>query len=194
MRLTRFFLYLGLVAVLALAACSQKQSKALGGKFGAEKPDCTVKTCLVKFNYLAANAMANVLDGELEEGDGIIVTDFIYLGDPGLQSTLGKLIPEQISSRLAQQGFRPISRSQGLPEAKPDAPEPVAMLVGSYTTAYNVLYVNARVVLLRNSATIAGYDYELPASSNLRTLVPGTWGQAGIEPTVRTSFTTAARQ
>ncbi|MFO7598086.1 MAG: FlgO family outer membrane protein, partial [Desulfocurvibacter africanus] len=121
-------------------------------------------------------------------------SDFIYLGDPSKESTLGRLIPEQISSRLAQHGFNPVSKRLANPdEAQTEVPGK-ARLVGSYTTAYDVLYVNARVIRLKDSAVIAGYDYELPASSNLRALIPGVWGDAGLDPTVKTAFSTAARR
>jgi hypothetical protein len=191
MRLFSVLLCFPLLMALALAACSQRQAKIIGETF--TRGECSARTCLVDANYRAANTMAGALEDILVEGDGIIISDFIYLGDPGKESTLGKLIPEQISSRLAQHGFNPVSKRLASPgEAQTEAAGK-ARLVGSYTTAYDVLYVNARVIRLKDSAVIAGYDYELPASSNLRALIPGVWGEAGLEPSVKTSFTAAKR-
>ncbi len=191
MRFTRILLCLCLATALALAACSQRQARTIG-RTANRPPECTARTCLVEANYRAANIMAEVLADELRKGDGIIITDFIHLSDPGRESTLGKLIPEQISSKLAQHGFMPVSQRHAGDESAQATGK--ARLVGSYTTAYDVLFVNVRVIRTKDSAVIAGYDYELPASSNLRAMVSGVWGEAGIEPTVKTSFTTAARK
>lgn len=190
MRLFHVLLCFSLIMPLTLGACSKVKtvSDAL------LQPQCSARTCLVDANYEAADTMADALEETLVPGDGIVISDFIYLGDPGRESTLGKLIPEQISSRLAQEGYNPISkRHADSDEAQKDVPSK-AKLVGSYTTAYDVLYVNARVIRLSDLAVIAGYDYELPASTNLRSLIPGVWGDAGLDPTVRTSFSTAARK
>ncbi|EGJ50591.1 FlgO family outer membrane protein [Desulfocurvibacter africanus] len=192
MRLFSVLLCFPLFMALALAACSQKQAKIIGETF--TRGECSARTCLVDANYRAANVMVDALEEVLVEGDGIIISDFIYLGDPSKESTLGRLIPEQISSKLAQHGFNPVSKRLANPdEAQTEVPGK-ARLVGSYTTAYDVLYVNARVIRLKDSAVIAGYDYELPASSNLRALIPGVWGDAGLDPTVKTAFSTAARR
>ena len=193
MRFTRILLCLCLATALALAACSKRQTRTVG-RTANRPPECTARTCLVEANYRAANIMAEVLADELRKGDGIIITDFIHLSDPNRESTLGKLIPEQISSKLAQHGFKPVSQRHAGDESAQAAATGKARLVGSYATAYDVLFVNVRVIRTEDSAIIAGYDYELPASSNLRTMVPGVWGEAGIEPTVKTSFTTAARK
>ncbi len=190
MRLFSVLLCFTLTMSLTLVACSQKQARIISEAFSGG--ECSARTCLVDANYRAADTMADALEDALEKGDGIIISDFIYLGDPSMESTLGRLIPEQISSRLAQEGFHPVSRRHAVDDAAREAPKR-ATLVGSYTTAYDVLYVNARIIRLADSAVIAGYDYELPANTNLRALIPGVWGNAGMEPTVKTAFSSVAK-
>lgn len=192
MRLFNTLRCFALLMPLTLGACSQKHVEIISEAIYPS--ECSARTCLVDANYRAADTMAEALEEALMQGDGIIISDFIYLGDPGREATLGRLIPEQISSRLAQEGYNTISKRHADPDEAQEETPGKAKLVGSYTTAYDVLYVNARVIRLPDMAVIAGYDYELPASSNLRSLIPGVWGDSGLEPTVKTSFSTAARK
>lgn len=181
-----------LFLILALAACSRSFQRM--DEFVSGPSEYPSRSGFVEANYRAADTMAEVLEDELEDGDGVVITDFVNLGDPSLESTLSRLIPDQISSKLAQHGFRPVSQRHSGIEAVQAAAAGKARLVGSYTTTHDRLFINARVIRTADSAVIAGYDYELPANPTLRTLVPGAWRDGGIEPTVRTSFTTAARQ
>lgn len=193
MRLLRILLCLSLAGALALTACSQRQARQIGRSMSRPSEHST-RSHFVEANYRAADIMAEALENALEEGDDIVITDFVNLADPNMAATLGKIIPEQISSRLAQHGFEPVSQRHADAGSAQAQATGHARLVGSYTTTSDRLFINARVIRMNDLAVLAGYDYELPASSSLRTLVPGVWGEAGIEPTVKTSFTTAARR
>ncbi|MFW5487172.1 MAG: FlgO family outer membrane protein [Desulfovibrio sp.] len=162
---------------------------------------------LIEQSYSAANTLAKVLkDNEIPGNQTIALTSFVNVDDTALTSTLGRLLPEQISSRLSQLGFataelkerNPVihirnrdgefSLSRNLPTVlKSEGFD--SILAGSYAVGSDSVYVNVRVVRVSDQHVLAGADFALSAT-------PGIQGMATqpaplntpIKPSVDASF------
>lgn len=180
-----------LAAAALLAGCSQTGAQRMlqPRAAAAANPAAT----MIERNYQAADAMAKALEGKLSVRDGIAVTDFTNTNAPEERSALGRVVPEQISSRMAQLGLRPVSIRHGKGPEQGGDMTAEAILVGDYTVAADVIFVNARIVGILDAKVLAGFDYALPAGANARSLLPGQPQAKGYDPSVNTLLSAARR-
>lgn len=161
----------------------------LTGCYGPVKDDN-----LVTKSYEAADAM--ILIGEenkslhharLDREKPIVVASFVSVDNMLESSRLGRIVSEQISSRLSQQGYyvvelklrknifikeqtgelllsrevKDVSKNHGAQ----------AVVIGTYAAGKSYVYVSSRIVKPDNNRVIASYDYRLPIGKDTREML-----------------------
>lgn len=120
-------------------------------------------------------------------GAPFIVATLVNIDQLEQSSTLGRLITEQIASRMTQLGYGVVDlkvrngvymkRNEGefllTREIKEVANvhKAQAVIVGTYAESSNLIYVNLKVVNPTNSMILAAYDYALPLDKQVRSLM-----------------------
>jgi len=205
-----------LFAALVLAGCSVQsfeEFQAAAKRMAPPKSGCDTDTCFRNANYHAADILiANLMAQKVEKDEPILLTTFADVDDLGRSTTLGRIIPQQISSRLAQKGFTTIEIKDMPPQIEvregvgefglSRRVDPVnkrdtgyAMLAGTYAVGADTVMINARIIRSKDHVVLAGADYDIPASLNVQKLAQvdlgGAFGGArgagtGIAPSVST--------
>lgn len=203
-------------AMTSLIGCSTQsfeEFQAAARRMAPPKNACDGDTCIRNANYQAADTLVSNLKAlEIDKGELIVLTTFVDVDDLGRSTTLGRLIPQQISSRLAQKGYKTVEIKDMPPqiEVREGSGEfglsrrvdPVnkrdtgyAVLTGTYAVGANTVMVNARIIRSKDHVVLAGADYDLPASLNVQKLAEVDLGGAfggqrgsgtGIAPSVST--------
>ncbi len=116
-----------------------------------------------------------------------IVSTLVNIDQLEQSSTLGRLISEQIASRMTQMGFGVVElkvrnsvymkRNEGefmLTREISDIAsthKAQAVVLGTYAESASMVYVNLKLVNPTNSQILAAYDYALPLDSMVRSLL-----------------------
>ena len=139
----------------------------------------SVKGNLVNIGYHVADRLISNLKQPINSGDSIVVATFVQIDDLNKSSTFGRVIAEQIASRLSQKGYKVkevkfrqdtifvqggegeflLSRDLRAISKKHDAS---AVVVGTYGDVYNERYVSARIINPSNSLLVSSCDFGLP--------------------------------
>jgi len=136
--------------------------------------------------YPAAPAMAtNAADGGT--GAPFIIATLVNIDQLEQSSTLGRLISEQVASRMSQLGYGVLElkvrngvymkRNEGelllTREIKEVASthNAQAVIVGTYAESSNMVYVNLKVVNPASNLILAAYDYALPLDKQIHSLI-----------------------
>lgn len=139
----------------------------------------------------AADALFTNLAWRLDRASLVLASSFVNLANLDETSGFGRLVSNQIGSRLAQYGFSIVEtrlrtdlamrQRQGEFLLTRDAAKAAARqfgataaLVGTYAPAGKRLHVSARIVRLEDSAVLAAYDYSLPLKGEVRSLMGAT--------------------
>ena len=129
-------------------------------------------------DYNAVDILLQQLPGILLIDSPILVASFVNLDNLNESSTFGRMVSEQISSRLKQNGYTTIelklrtnvfikdgsgefllSRELSVIGTKHRAQ---AVVVGSYAAASKKVYITVRIVNVADSKVLASYDYSMP--------------------------------
>lgn len=138
--------------------------------------------------YPAPASASNAPGGS--SGAPFIVATLVNIDQLEQSSTLGRLVSEQIASRLTQLGHGVVElkvrngiymkRNEGefllTREIKEIASvhQAQAVIVGTYAESANLVYVNLKAVNPANSMILAAYDYALPLDAQIRSMVRKT--------------------
>ena len=177
----RLFVLLGLVVYLVpllALGCVQRPGQVKTASSGLlYREPCSI---ILESSYAAGDRIAEDLNRQNISPDlPILVASFVNIDNLIQSSTLGRIISEQISSRLAQHGYKIIEmklrqesvfikKNEGEFMLSRDlkdlgiAHDVHAVLVGTYAVSKYLVYVSARVVRTEDSAVLVGHDYELP--------------------------------
>ena len=150
------------------------------------------------FNAVNYNAVAELMkryqapasasnNGASASGAPFIVATLVNIDQLEQSSTLGRVISEQITSRLAQMGVGVVElkvrngvymkRNEGefllTREIKEvaSAHKAQAVIVGTYAESASFIYVSLKMVNPSNSMIIAAYDYALPLDRQIRSML-----------------------
>ena len=161
----------GLVAILSSCATSKE----------VPDPDLTAAS------YGAADKLIEGSQYGLARDRNIVVATFVNINDLEDSSTLGRLIAEQVSSRLTQVGYRVVElklrknifmKQRGgefmLSRAVQDvaaAHNAQAVVAGVYAVARDKVFVKSAVIQPVSAMVMSAYDYELPIGRNMRALL-----------------------
>ncbi len=122
-------------------------------------------------------------------GGPFIVATLVNIDKLDQSSTLGRLISEQVSSRLVQLGYGAVElkirnsvfmkQNEGefmLTREIQDvanAHNAQAVIIGTYAESADFVYVSLKVVNPANSYILAAYDYALPIDRQIRRMTGG---------------------
>ncbi|OQY43670.1 MAG: hypothetical protein DRR08_29405 [Candidatus Parabeggiatoa sp. nov. 2] len=152
---------------------------------------------LVNASYEAADALlAGITDiSQLqprEEGiyrrQPILVTSFVNIDNLQESSTFGRVVAEQIGSRIAQQGYQMIEMKMRTSRIFVQARmgelvlsrelreisfqhDAYAVVVGTYAASKESVYVTAKLVRAKDSIILSSYDYWLPVGPDTKKML-----------------------
>jgi TolB-like protein len=166
---------------LLLAACSSAPPKE-------ETNYATVSSNqFIASNYKAADALLGQLTGKLAGDKPLIMATVVNIDALEQTSTLGRLISEQISTRLAQNHVNMLEmklrnsvymkRNQGemmLTREVSDmaqAHKAQAVVVGSYAETSDMVFVNVKVIQPNTNYVLAAHDYALAKEGIVRSML-----------------------
>ena len=184
------FVFAAWLILTGMPGCAKKTTPATGrGEATFTLPDPQPYSNLLESSYAAADTLARGLRFRgLSLDESILTASFANIDDLTESSTLGRIVSEQIASRLAQHGFKIVEvklreESIFIEEGKGEfllSREALslgetrgahAVLVGTYAVSRNFIFVSVRVVRTEDNSVITGYDYELPNDSTTRSML-----------------------
>lgn len=158
-------------ALLALPGCASVED-GLGGN-------------LITLNYRAVDALMQGV--RLDPRQPVLVATLVDQEDLGESSRLGRLFSEQYGSRLSNTGVRVVElklreqlfmkQSTGallLSREVRDvsqAHDAQAVVVGTYTSSGQTLYVSLKLVKPEGNTVVSAHDYALPLNGNIKGLL-----------------------
>jgi TolB-like protein len=138
-------------------------------------------------NYKAADALLAQLNGKLASDKPLIMATVVNIDALEQTTTLGRLISEQISTRLAQGKMNMLEmklrnnvymkRNQGemmLTREVSDmaqAHKAQAVVVGSYAETSDMVFVNVKVIQPNTNYVLAAHDYALAKEGIVRSML-----------------------
>jgi TolB-like protein len=137
--------------------------------------------------YGAADALLAQLKGRLVDDQPLIMATIVNIDALEQTSTLGRLVSEQISTRLARGGLKMLEmklrnnvylkRNQGELMLTREIGEVAhthnaqAVVVGSYAETANSVFVNIKVIQPTTNLVLAGQDFVLAKESTVRSML-----------------------
>jgi TolB-like protein len=170
-----------LLLPLLVAACSTEPQK--------EEPNyaTVASNQFVAANYKAADTLMAQLNGRLLADKPLIMATVVNIDSLDQTSTLGRLVSEQISTRLSQGGLKMVEmklrtnvylkRNQGELMLTREIGEVAqnhnaqAVVVGSYAETSDMVFINIKIVQPNNNFVIAGHDYVLAKEGIVRSML-----------------------
>lgn len=160
------------------------------------------KTPLLQSAYRAADALHSQLLGTDVADYPMFAASFVNSENLERTSNVGRLLSEQVASRLSQLGYtmKEIQLREGELAVRPregvfalsreaskitSDMEALTILVGTYTIIERQIYVNVRVLSTDDGVALASADFKLPYIQQRQTFPAN--GQSGTAmPSVRT--------
>lgn len=135
------------------------------------------RTDIMKRNYQAVDSLLKKLRGKLAKSAPILVASFVNLDNLSESSTFGRVVSEQMASRFKQKDYTTIEMKlrtalfmkQGSGEFMLSRElaqigtkhRAQAVVVGTYATGRDRVYLTARVINVADSKILSSYDYEI---------------------------------
>ena len=176
--------FAGVFALALVGGCSDIYSGAVPEKdVGVQDAD------IVGNSYQAAERLLRGLQQPLDMDRPVLVATLVNVADTRQSSDLGRIVAEQVSSRLTQLGYQTrelkfrsnflvregggefaLSRALRDISRQQDAQ---AVVAGVYAVARDDVYVTLRVVRATDGAVMSSYDYRLPIGPDTAALLGG---------------------
>ncbi|MET3131885.1 TolB-like protein [Oxalobacteraceae bacterium GrIS 1.11] len=166
---------------LLLAACAAEPKPEV------ENYASVSSNSFVASNYRAADALLTQLNGKLVANQPLIMATIVNIDALEQTSTLGRLVSEQISTRLAQGGLKMLEmklrnsvymkRNQGELMLTREIGEMAhthnaqAIVVGSYAESSDAVFVNIKVIEPNTNFVLAGQDFVLAKEAIVRSML-----------------------
>ena len=154
----------------------------------------TLDNNLVKNSYQAteqlihiANTNADITDTKLNAKSPLIVASFVDVNQMEQSSALGRIIAEQISSKLSQKGYYVVelklrknifikeSAGEFLLSRKikeiTNNHNAQGIVVGTYAAGVNHIYITAKIINPSTNRIISSIDFRLPMNEDTRELL-----------------------
>jgi TolB-like protein len=166
---------------LLLAACSSTPTKDEGNYATISSNQ------FIEANYKAADSLMHQISGKLQSDKPIIMATIVNIDALEQTSTLGRLVSEQVSTRLAQGGLNMLEmklrnsvylkRNTGelmltreIGEVA-QAHNAQAIVVGSYAETSDMVFINLKVIQPNTNTVLAGQDYVLAKEAIVRSML-----------------------
>lgn len=145
------------------------------------------KLDMIAANYAAAEKLIAQLDRKLPTNSTVIMATLVNIDALESSSTLGRGVSEHVMSRFTHAGFNVVEmkfrdsvymkRNEGelmltreiARVAQAHAAN--AVIAGTYAVAGSSVYVNLKVIDPNSNVVMAAFDYELPMTGDVRTLL-----------------------
>ena len=167
-----------------LGGCGDVYTNASMGGGIAERID---DIDLVSNSHRVTERLIDTSQQILDPDKPIIVASLVNVTDLEESSVLGRIIGEQIRSRLTQLGYMTremrfrgnilvregsgeLALSRDAQKIR-DEQEAQAVIVGVYAVAENAVYVTLRLIRAHDSAVLSSFDYSLPKNDNISSLL-----------------------
>lgn len=178
---------LALLASISLAACSTIDINAGKKTLLVEHESTVVRAAYSAADFLVAKQKNNPAGGAIAaNGRGVLVSTIVDINDLDRSNALGRLLSEQISSRLSQHGVAVnelklrgnlyVSKSQGelllSREIKDISATQNAdfLVTGTYAVSTDSVYVTVKLLRATDSRVLNAFNFNLaksPAVSGL---------------------------
>lgn len=142
---------------------------------------------LIEANYRASDSLIAIAGPQLDGDRPIIVATVVDIDDLEHSSTLGRFVSESVSARFTQGRFRMVEmKFQNAVYMKngegelmltrqireiAGAHQAQAVIVGTYSRANSVVFVNLKVVKPENNIVLAAQDYVLPMTRDVCVMI-----------------------
>ena len=156
---------------------------------------------LIPLSYKAGDHLHRQLSESDVAGYPMLAASFVDATNVENTNDLGRLLSEQVASRLSQLGYSVtevqlrsdelrvlpqggvLALSRDLAQINTDVPA-YSVLVGTYSIIERQIYVNARVLRTSDGVALASSDFSLPYVRPRKTENSG----ASVQPSVKTSL------
>ena len=184
------FFFAAWLILMGISGCAKKKPSALSrGDVAYTLPDPQPYSNLLESSYVAADSLGRGLRFRgFSPDESIMAASFVNIDNLTESSTLGRIVSEQIASRLAQHGFMIVEvklreESVFIKEGKGEfllSREVLslgetrgahAVLVGTYAVSKDFIFISARVVRTEDNSVVTGYDYELLNDATTRSML-----------------------
>lgn len=175
------------VAAFLIAGSVVGCSDALIGDSAIQPKVASGDADIVASSYQAAERLLHGARQPMDRKRPILVASLVNVANLQQSSNLGRIISEQISSRLSQMGYETremkfrgsflIRRGQGefvLSRALLDISkeqEAQAVVAGVYAVAKTGVYLTLKLIRAEDSVVIGSYDYRLPLGPDAMALL-----------------------
>ena len=174
--------FAALLLTLALAGCASWFEKTKEINYAA-----TEQNQFVAASYQAADALLKQLSGRLATDKPLIMATVVNIDALDQSSTLGRLVSEQVSTRLSQGGLQILDmklrnalymkRQQGEMMLTREVGEVArnhnaqAVVAGTYGETSDAIFVNIKVVQPQTSEVLAATDFVLAKDAVIRSML-----------------------
>jgi TolB-like protein len=143
-------------------------------------------TDIVTTSYAAADRLMNAAPDAVDQTKPILVTSVADIDNLDQSSAFGRIVSEQIASRLTQLGYMVVeSKLRGTLAINANgefmlsrdarkiaaARSAQAVVTGSYAAGEESAYVSLKLVRLADAKVVAAFDYSVPMGPNTRSLL-----------------------
>lgn len=149
---------------------------------------CSQTRNIISDSYRAADVLLDRAPDEVTRETPFLVTSFVNINDLEESTTFGRLLSEQIASKIAQKGYRvkEIKLSDGSLFVIKGSGEFVLsrrlenirssfssnyVIVGTYSVGYESVYVSSRIVRIEDSVIVSSYDFKIRGDDDLWELI-----------------------
>lgn len=129
-------------------------------------------------NFMAADVIAEQMGGKVSRNSPVLITSMVQLNDLRHSSMLGRLVMQQISSRISQFGYKVLESrlkkkysiipkegefilSRDVSELMKKEYNAQVVLVGSYVPTPYRVYVSIRLLRIADGVVVAAHEYTL---------------------------------
>jgi hypothetical protein len=141
---------------------------------------------LVEVSYEAVDQLLLNLKQPLPRGNLVVINSLVNVGDLGQSMPFGRIVSDQISSAMHQNGYRVMgmelpteifSKTEDgileLPEKTKEALNNVhahSLVIGTYAAGRKHVYVSLRIVEIATQNVISSTDYSIPMGPDARAM------------------------
>lgn len=139
-------------------------------------------------NFMAADVIAEQMSGKVSRNSPVLIASMVQLNDLRHSSMLGRLVMQQISSRISQFGYKVLETrlkkkysiipkegefilSRDVSELMKKEYNAQVVLVGSYVPTPYRVYVSIRLLRIADGVVMAAHEYTLKSRREFTVLL-----------------------
>jgi TolB-like protein len=139
-------------------------------------------------NFMAADVIAEQMSGKVSRNSPVLIASMVQLNDLRHSSMLGRLVMQQISSRISQFGYKVLESrlkkkysiipkegefilSRDVSELMKKEYNAQVVLVGSYVPTPYRVYVSIRLLRIADGVVMAAHEYTLKSRREFAVLL-----------------------